>query len=77
MEPFIVIAGVAAFATLLVLAGKLLDRIRGIRSGDKFAGWYAGKASNAYQDNSRNLISGAELDSMDDRGPDHQDGGLT
>lgn len=68
MEPIIVIAGVAAFATLLVLAGKLLDHIRGIRGEDKFAGWYAGKASNAYQDNTRNIISGADFDPMDDGG---------
>ncbi|MDO8914495.1 MAG: hypothetical protein Q7W16_00225 [Coriobacteriia bacterium] len=77
MEPLIVITGVAAFALVLVLLGKLFDWIRGIRGGDRFSGWYAGKASNAYQDNTRNLISGAELDNMDDRGPDHQDGGLT
>lgn len=76
MEIVFVLGGVVALAVVLVLVSKLLDRVRGISGQDKFAGWYAGKASNAYQDNTRNIISGAELDSMNDRGPDHQDGGL-
>lgn len=76
MEAIIVVAAVAAVATVLVLAGKLLDRVRGISGEDRFAGWYAGKASNAYQDNTRNIIGGADPDSMNDRGPDHPDGGL-
>jgi len=63
----------AVIAGVLVGAGRILDRIRGVREDEKFAGWNQAKTHDLSQTGG---MKSGEYDSMNDHGYRGRSGGL-
>jgi hypothetical protein len=73
MTGFWVVVGVLAYAALLVLLARVLDKARAAGDKDIWAGWYKGKTSDRTQSGG---LKGSEYDTMNDHGNNEVDGGL-
>lgn len=65
MDVLIVILVLAVIAGLLIVIGRVLDRVRGVRDDEKFAGWYQGKTHDLSQTGG---MKSGEYDSMNGHG---------
>jgi hypothetical protein len=76
MTGLLIIGGMLAFIAVLVVIARLIDRVRGVDQGDKWAGWYRSTSPSPMPPFGPIIFSGEEYDSMDDHGNREQDGGL-